>query len=208
MGYNQFSIINYITFTVTSLLNNMKKLILSIFVLITVINVNAQTEKAIKIKGEKFSRNAFYIDILGNSLPIAFSYDHYWTKNGFLNISTSIGGMYLPFNNFPTANGTAEINLLFGKGRNMFEYSIGLTYAYLDYSSESFSGTYHLLNNTLRLGYRYQKPEGGFFFRGGIIVHMNKALLSDDLIETVVWNLFIREHITITLPGISVGYCF
>ncbi len=186
----------------------MKRMIICFALSLIVITAFSQEEKRLKVKGEKFANNAFYFDIMGSALPVAFSYDHIWTKFGFLNISTSIGGGYLPFNNFPTANGTAELNFLFGKGRNMFEYSIGLSYAYLNLNTDLITGEYHLVNNTVRLGYRYQKPEGGFFFRGGLIVHMNKFLISDDLIETAVWNLFVREYVTVTLPGISLGYTF
>lgn len=50
---------------------------------------------------------------------------------------------------------------LFGKGNNHFEYNIGYTFFNPPYTSysEHYPSAY--------IGYRYQKPEGGFIFRTG-----------------------------------------
>lgn len=168
-----------------------------------------QKENTKKVKGEKFANNAFYVEIVGNCIPAAVCYDHIWTKYGFLNISTALGGSYLPVGKSRTAGGFFEVNFLFGKTKNMFEYGIGWYNGYLHYVPKNDEDRhYNILNNTLRLGYRYQKPEGGFLFRAGLVVHSNIIGVTDNLVETAIWNLFIKEHVTITLAGISLGYTF
>lgn len=187
----------------------MKKSILLIIFLVFSSLIFAQSSKSLKVKGQKFSRNSFYVEILGNSIPTTVNYEHIWTKNGFLNIGTSIGTFYLPIDKFPTVNGTFETNFLFGKSANMFECSFGWTTAYFQYRPEDKDDQhYFLLNQTFRLGYRYQKPEGGFFFRGGLVMASNKLMVSDDIIKTLAWNFLIRKNVQYAMPGISLGYSF
>ncbi len=134
----------------------------------------------------------------------------------------------------PTANWVVPLglNYLAGKGRNRLE--LGLQYHYiqrqglegnrtagrlnpLDPSSPSVPVTdnttfetwsHHLVN--LRVGYRYQKPEGGFTFRAGItpvnwFVHDRESFYLG-LGRFLPYST--RPLVVFPVPDISIGWSF
>ena len=188
------------------MIKKMKKLLFGIVGIMLFTAVHGQKTRE---KGEKFSRNSFYVEILGNAIPAAFCYEHIWTKNGVYNLGTSIGGGYLPINKLPIANGTFEVNNLLGRKKHLFEFGIGWVASYLEYKPDGRDNHFYtLFNSTVRFGYRFQPPKGGFFFRGGFVAHDNIIMFTDDAIQTFVWNFFFREHVNYSLLALSFGFTF
>jgi hypothetical protein len=187
----------------------MRKLVLIISLIFASGIIFGQTETLKKYKGEKYKRNSFYLEILGNSLPATVNFEHIWTKWGGFNIGTTVGGSYFPINDKKLANGTFEVNLLCGRSKHMFEFSIGRTYAYFNYYPEvDLKKEYHIWNSTVRLGYRYQKPTGGLFFRTGIVSNTSEAIISNDMVESLAFlAAFHNRKISYILPYISIGFC-
>lgn len=78
--------------------------------------------------------------------------------------------MHLPFSNGLTMLGVPiSYNVLFGKRENHFELGFGLTTMFQEETNVTYNSIdyyrYVRFYSVPRIGYRYQKPEGGFFFR-------------------------------------------
>ena len=120
-----------------------------------------------KIPQEKLSKkNAVYLELLGQGLLYSVNYDRILLVGNKLALSGRVGLSYYPDTGFFDTNTIAipiEFNLLVGKGLTYFEFGLGGTYMQgLDKSSFSKS-----LLASLRLGYRYQKDDGGLMCRIG-----------------------------------------
>ena len=123
------------------------------------------------------SKNTVYIEIGGNSLFYSINYDRNlvaFKNNNKLGARIGVGGtlgyndylwdddLYLGFYNFPL-----EVYYLIGENKHFLDIGIGI--------APSISGTpfkenqYHT-DRFINLSYRFQKSEGGFFFRTGLLV--------------------------------------
>lgn len=144
-------------------------------------------------KGVRSASNNIYINVFGPSIPGSLNYERIWTKNGFLNIGTKVGGFYIAFpkkNDITLASGTFECTFIFGKKNNLFEMGIGWAGYYGSYysDSESKSKMYAIPTSTFSMHYRYQKPSGGVFFHVGFTGSSILAFLSNDPVETAIGN--------------------
>ncbi len=135
-------------------------------------NTSAQTEP------ETFTaKNAVYLDLGGNSGQYALTYGRIIHQKGALKVVGSVGfALWADRVDGSTVFVPAvplEVSGLLGKGNHHLELGLGLTphlARSLDFNSETLELEDKLVLNTLiplRIGYRYQKPEGGFFFRVG-----------------------------------------
>jgi hypothetical protein len=116
------------------------------------------------------ARNAFYIELLGNGLLYSVNYDRLFADQ----ISGRVGLMVIGAANDSSAAAVIAApimaNYLFGRGNSHFEAGIGVTVMtgavenVEGIEDEGFSGAV----GTATLGYRYQRPGGGFVFRAGL----------------------------------------
>jgi hypothetical protein len=124
------------------------------------------------------ARNGIYVEFGGSSGRYAVNYSKIFHQKGKLKLNASAGfsmwrngkldskASWLPV--IPI-----EVTALYGKSNHHLEMGFGFT-SFLSTSLESVSGTFEFRDIVvydafipLRVGYRYQKPEGGFFFRVG-----------------------------------------
>ncbi|WP_202928090.1 hypothetical protein [Cyclobacterium salsum] len=130
------------------------------------------------------AKNAVYLEVGGNAGRYAASYARIFHQKGKFKLSASAGfSMWrddrseLPYNTskavhwLPTL--PLEISALFGRSSHHLEMGTGIM-AYLTVIGEQDQNTSQFRDKVtldavvpLRVGYRYQKPEGGFFFRVG-----------------------------------------
>lgn len=124
------------------------------------------------------AKNAFYLEIGGSSGIYAVNYSRIFHQKGKLKLNASGGLSMWP--NEKTDSKTIwlpaiplEVSALYGKSNNHLELGFGIT-SYLDKILAIDSETFELSDKVVfgavipvRIGYRYQKPEGGFFFRIG-----------------------------------------
>lgn len=122
------------------------------------------------------ARNAVYVELLGNGLLYSVNYDRLFTDN----VSGRIGAMFVAGEDEEGDSGYALItpiiaSYLFGQGSSKFEAGLGVALGYasvdgLDFGEEGAgvdeSGAGVI--GTGVLGYRYQRPDGGFVFRVGL----------------------------------------
>lgn len=127
-------------------------------------------------KAETFTaKNGVYIELGGSSGLYAFNYSKIFHQKGKLKLNMSVGFSMVPRElNSKTAwlpTIPLEITALYGKSNHHLEMGFGLA-SYLASTSYFDSETLEVNDKVVfgaaipfRVGYRYQKPEGGFFFR-------------------------------------------
>jgi hypothetical protein len=126
------------------------------------------------------AKNAFYFELAGNGIYYSLNYDRILYQKNSFKTSARIGVEVLPnklqdFQDLRPAM-PIEVNALVGKGKHHIETGLGLT-PYIDdkYGFVDRDGNRHLAKqgkkittmSLIRIGYRYQKTEGGLMFRAG-----------------------------------------
>lgn len=172
------------------ILSNNFLLLLIVFILCFPIRASAQEG------AEVFTaKNAIYGELGGSSGLYAINYGRIFYQKNKLKLSGSLGfSMVNRSSPQPLLSSywspviPAEFTVFWGKSRHHLELGIGIT----PYSMRLL---HHDLGNPgiplekvswsaevpLRIGYRYQKPEGGFFFRFGytpifsLNIHINES---------------------------------
>lgn len=131
---------------------------------------------------QKFTaRNALYLELGGSSGEYAVNYSRIFYQKGNLKLNASAGFSLLRSSiDFDTYTSTKWLPLLpleftgfYGRRNHHLEMGFGFI-SYLDQSTNMNPDTFETYPETVfratlgtRIGYRYQKPEGGFFFRVG-----------------------------------------
>lgn len=141
----------------------MKKLLLFITILTFGFTLSAQTTDT-----NELSKNSVYLDTgLGYGGQVSINYERQIYSGKKLTWFGRLGaGAAYKFTSDDNVSlgpgGLAAITMLTGKRNNHFELNAG-TFIVSD-SDENNSGVYPLLD----VGYRYQKPGGGFVFKAKI----------------------------------------
>jgi hypothetical protein len=125
-----------------------------------------------------YNKHTFYVEIGGPSGTItSVNYDKIIYCNKKLLASISLGFGYFPSVNNQSHQFGAPItvNASFGKNKHFFEIGTGLTYGLFEsgeYVIQDFSGIEINYTEpieswlwTFRIGYKYQKSDGGLFIR-------------------------------------------
>ncbi|WP_439489891.1 hypothetical protein [Algoriphagus sp.] len=146
-----------------------------VFVIAISFRVIAQTE------AEKYTaKHAVYLEVGGNAGQYAFNYGRLFYQKGAFKV-TGGAGFSLWANRIEGSTIwkpaiPLEVSTLIGKRNHHLEFGLGITpYLEAEINSSWESGTliqskeanYVAAILPIRIGYRYQKPEGGFFFRVG-----------------------------------------
>ncbi|WKV13024.1 hypothetical protein [Marivirga harenae] len=173
-----------------------------------------------RIKGEKFSRNTIYLNLLGTSVPASINYERIITKNGLINFGAKIGGFYFKFpeyNKLTLANASFEFNMLVGRKSHLFTMGFGWAGYYGQWYSNRQEETrnYGIPTSTFSMHYRFQKPSHSVFFQVGFTSTTLLGFASDDLVEMAIGNaviygmdLIFGEKPSFTVPSIGIGYSF
>ena len=152
--------------------HNSPFLLVLVFALSFSFGATAQTE------AETFTaKNAIYLDIGGNAGQYAFTYGRLITQKNALKVMGSVGfSLWADRVDGSTVFNPAvplELSGLIGNGNHHLELGLGVTphlATSLDFNPETSELEDKVVFGSLiplRIGYRYQKPEGGFFFRVG-----------------------------------------
>jgi len=153
-------------------------LLVLVFVLSISIEAGAQTEPETIT-----AKNAVYLEVGGSSGIYAINYSKIFHQKGKLKLNASAGFSLLPHRLDSKTTWLPvvplEISALYGKSNHHLEIGMGVT-SYLTRSLAFDSETLETIDKVvfgammpLRVGYRYQKPEGGFFFRVGYTPFIN-----------------------------------
>jgi hypothetical protein len=152
-----------------------------LFVLVLAFSISfgatAQTE------AEKFTAtHSVHLELGGNAGRYAFNYGRLIYQKRAFKVLGSVGFSLWSDSNLIKGNTRwypaipLELSALIGRGKHHLEIGLGIT-SFLDqtinFSNDTGTGILTKGSNfmrtivPLRVGYRYQKPDGGFFFRVG-----------------------------------------
>ncbi|MBL7785199.1 MAG: hypothetical protein JNM36_04790 [Chitinophagales bacterium] len=129
--------------------------------------------------------NTVFAEVGNNGSLYSLNFDHIVFATPAFALTTKVGvGATVPSKNDIDPTLSLEVNALFGKTNHRLETSIGTLVGFgfeqteASLNGETAQGTkvvkytpekeYTTLNLTARVGYRYQNPNGGLFFRAGI----------------------------------------
>ena len=148
---------------------------LSLLVCMVIMSQHARTQSDSTLELKK---NAIYFELFGNGLFYSFNYERMFYQERNIRLGGRIGLSVIPFADWGDEGEEMvlgmfplEINLLMGKQKNFLETGIGHTYNTQVYREDIMdSGLvelthYHRHSLSLRIGYRFQKPNGKFLFR-------------------------------------------
>ncbi len=131
----------------------------------------AATASFAQAPSEPISRNTFFLELGGNGMFYSLNYDRILLNRDTWKLSGRVGALYLPLfgaGNRQMVGGPVEISYLRGRGRHFLELGLGGTVLYDTYALGSNSRINDLaVMAVARIGYRHQKPEGGFFYKVG-----------------------------------------
>lgn len=149
---------------------------------------------------QKIKKNSVFVELGGNGFIGSVNYDRITgpiIPIIKMSLRLGLGPNIIPRAYYPIVP-LVETNLLFGKNKHYFELGFGLnfytekvtTYSRTMQRTDIYWGPY----KTIRLGYRFQKSNGGVFFRGGLtpIIGANEFSGSSGFL----WG------------GLSIGYGF
>lgn len=182
-------------------------ILLCTFFLLMSRNSMAQSDSTI-------AKNTIYVEGLGNGIFGSLNYDRLLLIKK-LKFSYRLGFIYLPHNVISFYTIPIEFNFLRGK-KNHSEFGIGFSYvnglnekSYNVPDGSNFSTIYEysraIYLNVKPIGYRFQRPSGGLFFRTGIAItskiaelNINYRNIKSNSNQPAIWPTI----------SISLGYTF
>lgn len=136
------------------------------------------------------SINTVYIELFGNAGYLYnLTYDRIVFTKGKSNISTGLGAQFFPSSDLASdhiISLSPQVNYFYGH-KHYFETGIGVTYDFVSYD----------MVLPIRIGYRYQKPDGGLFFKVALTPLLTKS-----------YPIFGENLTAIPWGGLSVGWTF
>jgi hypothetical protein len=164
----------------------MKKIITILFTIICpLLALSQDTNFVTPIK-----RNSIYVEYTGQGLYPSVSFDRLYRTEKKMKTSFTGGLTLIPIPDYFVFSVPASYNILFGKRKSKLELGIGVTAMYLregnipaSYGYKDNNGVYHyeqfvghehnfFAYFTPKIGYRYQNPTGGLFFRVTLTPHL------------------------------------
>lgn len=177
-------------------------------------NLTIGQEKSTK---DNLERNTIYAEAFGQGFCWSLNYDRLFnTEKRFMN-SLTAGLVYVP-QNMGFGDGIyygipVSYNWLLGKKSHHLELGIGLTSLLVNPNSNKNSSFYVYL--TPKIGYRFQRPQGGLFFRATLTPMLDLLSVSTSKLGngkqrgySTLSNVAGLGYAAFPWPGLSLGYTF
>lgn len=181
--------------------------------LLSVFTVFGQEKNTLNV----VDRNTIYAEAFGQGFCYSLNYDRLFnTENRFKNSFTA-GFVYVPesmgFGDGIYLGIPVSYNWLLGKKSHHFEMGIGLTSLLVNPNSNLGTDSYTYL--TPKIGYRFQRPNGGLFFRATVtpmIAILNVSTFNFGAEKYRQFSSFKNVlglgYAAFPWPGLSMGYTF
>lgn len=169
----------------------------------------SQTNDSIYLK-----KSSVFIELLGNSVGlIGINYDRIITEydNSYLNVTAGISPFIGVGSSYKYISIPVSINYTsFKRSSSHLELGVGLAYSY--YKDEESNRNCCEREQMLfisRIGYKYQRPQGGFNFKIGLTPTFPLYIMKDrndntDLLYEVIKDIEMYLHFI----GLALGYTF
>jgi len=154
-----------------------KYLLLSLLLLFSSVLLSVKAQEI----GPELKRNTIFIELLGNGGIYSLNYDRILLSKEKWKLAGRAGVSYFNFSDDFNTQYYAiplEVSYLVGKGNHFLETGLGITPLYkIGERIEEFNIEQETLfiTSTARIGYRYQRKDGGFFFKAGWTPQYTKA---------------------------------
>jgi hypothetical protein len=168
---------------------NILLLLLVLSVPIMADTLTKEDNDTISVSENVYKKNNIYFQVMGSSMFYSLSYDRMIFKKGIHNFSAGLGFEYLDlFMLTYNINLIPQINYYIGDKKHYLLLGFATIFDFADLPTQKQD-----LVSIIMVSYRFQKPEGGLFFQGGINY---KSGLVDDFFHGSFW------------PGLALGYTF
>jgi hypothetical protein len=164
-----------------------------------------------------FEKNTIYTEAFGQGFCWSLNYDRLFNTEKRIMNSYTAGIVYVP-ESIEFGDGTyygipLSYNWLIGKKSHHLELGIGLTSLLVNPNSIVKSDFYAYL--TPKIGYRFQRPQGGLFFRATatpmidlLSVNTYKSGSNKSRGFSTLSNVAGLDYAVFPWPGLSIGYSF
>lgn len=186
-------------------------ILFSIFILLTSESVYSQIDSTeyeeidttIAQIDTTLKKNSVFVEIGGNAIIYSINYDRLIDVSTKFKLSTRIGIHYtnkFPLQYYRTLCIPIEISGLYSIYGSKHFVEIGSGLSYLNSYDRITDHTEDIIILALRLGYRFQKPEGGLFVKIGFV----------PLYDWLVFNPdpAVPHHTWLLSGGLGIGYTF
>jgi len=162
-------------------------------------------------------KNTVYAEVFGQGFCWSLNYDRLFNTEKRIMNSYTAGIVYVP-ESIQFGDGTyygipLSYNWLIGKKSHHLELGIGLTSLLVNPNSSVKSDFYAYL--TPKIGYRFQRPQGGLFFKATatpmidlLSVNTYKSGTTKSRSFSTLSNVVGLDYPAFPWPGLSIGYTF
>ena len=157
----------------------------------------SQSKDSIKI----VRKNSIFLEIAGNGVLYSVNYDRLFNLSDKFKLSARIGVHYtnkFPLQFYRTVCIPIELSGLYCFYKNKHFVELGTGLSYLNSNDRVTQHAENIIIFAMRLGYRFQKPEGGLFVKVGFV----------PLYDWIVKNpdLAVPHHSWLFSGGLGIGY--
>lgn len=148
-------------------------------------------------------KNTVFAEVGGNGVIYSINYDRLFDVSEKFKLSGRIGVHFtnkFPLRYYRTISFPVEFSGLYSfyKKKHFIEFGSGLTY--LNSFDNVTRHTEDIIILALRLGYRFQRPEGGFFMKIGFVPLYDWLVINPDP--------NVPHHTWLFFGGLGIGYTF
>ena len=191
----------------------MKKLTTFLIIFTLTHSVFSQVKEA----STTIEKNTVYAEAFGQGFCWSLNYDRLFNTEKRIMNSYTAGIVYVP-QSIQFGDGTyygipLSYNWLIGKKSHHLELGVGLTSLLVNPNSIVKSDFYAYL--TPKIGYRYQRPQGGLFFKATatpmidlLSVNTHKFGTTKSRSFSTLSNVAGLDYPAFPWPGLSIGYTF
>lgn len=189
--------------------------ILLLSILLSLTNFFRAQEKQTNFPIEK---NTIYAEAFGQGLCWSMNYDRLLNTDKKVFNSFTVGVVYVPkqiqFGDGSYFGVPVSYNWLFGKKSHHLELGVGITglASKSDYGSTTINNFYTYL--TPKIGYRFQRPQGGFFLKVtatpmiDLVSFRSQGANGSMRISSLFSDVAGLGYPAFPWPGFSIGYTF
>lgn len=146
------------------------------------------------------TQHTLFLEVFGSAgfyYNITYDYSFALAEKHKIALAAGVGCIAFEDLNFgaPSVSTSMQVNYLYGKKHHL-ELGTGITFPDLFYIEENIRMYFYHFNIPIRIGYRYQRNDGGFFWKIAFTPYYNK------FVHRII------EFPMMPYGGVAIGYTF